>query len=108
AQINHQIPDYTIDLQTKQRTTVVALGVENTIKLRYIFYFFISIAVLVICLLNGTFIALILMIGYTMYLLKTDRRKAADAPLAWLYFFLIDYLIISPLLITIIEYYQFS
>lgn len=104
AQINHQIPDYNIDLQTKQRTTVVTLGIEKTIKLRYIFYVFISIAVLVICLVNSTFIALIMMLGYTLYLLKIDRTKAADAPLPWLYFFIIDYLIISPLLITIIEY----
>ncbi|MFX1516265.1 MAG: UbiA family prenyltransferase [Promethearchaeota archaeon] len=104
AQINHQIPDYDIDLQTKQRTTVVALGIENTIKLRYIFYIFISIAVLVICVINGTIIALVLMIGYTLYLLKTDRTKAADAPLPWLYFFIIDYIIISPLLIAIFEY----
>ncbi|MHA2203485.1 MAG: UbiA family prenyltransferase, partial [Candidatus Hodarchaeales archaeon] len=102
AQINHQIPDYSIDLQTKQRTTVVAIGVENTVKLRYIFYFIISIAVLVICFLNGTIIALLMMIGYTLYLLKTDRRKAADAPLPWLYFFLIDYIIISPILIAFI------
>ncbi|MFW9906314.1 MAG: UbiA family prenyltransferase [Candidatus Thorarchaeota archaeon] len=104
AQINHQIPDYEIDLQTKQRTTVVALGVENTINLRYIFYILISSAVLVICLINGTYIALILMVGYTLYLLKTDRTKAADAPLPWLYFFIIDYIIISPLLIAILEY----
>ena len=103
AQINHQIPDYNIDLQTKQRTTVVALGVEKTIKLRYIFYFLISIAVLIICLINGTYIALILMGGYTLYLLKTDRTKAADAPLPWLYFFIIDYIIISPVLIAIID-----
>jgi len=40
---------------------------------------------------------------YTMYLLKTDRKKAADSPLAWLYFFLIDYIIISPILLTVIQ-----
>ncbi|UCG00874.1 MAG: UbiA family prenyltransferase [Candidatus Heimdallarchaeota archaeon] len=103
AQINHQIPDYSIDLKTKQRTTVVVLGIENTVKLRYIFYFLISIAVLVICLLNSTFIALIMMICYTIYLVKTDRTKAADAPLPWLYFFIIDYIILSPILILIFQ-----
>ncbi len=96
AQINHQIPDYSIDLQTEQRTTVVALGIDKTIKLRYFFYFLISISVIVLCLLNGTLIALLMMVVYTLYLLKTDVKKAADAPLTWLYFFIVDYLVISP------------
>lgn len=98
AQINHQIPDYSIDFQTNQRTTVVVLGVKNTIKLRYIFYFIIAISVIVICLLNGTILALLMMAAYTLYLLKTDMKKAADVPLPWLYIFVLDYLILSPIL----------
>ena len=102
AQINHQIPDYSIDFQTKQRTTVVALGIETTIKLRYLFYFLLSIAVVVICLLNGTLIALLMMVVYTLYLLKTDVKKAEDVPLLWLYFFIVDYLVLSPFLSYVI------
>lgn len=101
AQINHQIPDYSLDLHTEQRTTVVALGIEITLKLRYIFYFSISIAVFILCILNNTFIALLMMIIYTLYMLKTDKTKAADAPLPWLYFFVLDYLILSPILSNI-------
>ncbi len=98
AQINHQIPDYSLDLQTNQRTTVVILGIDATIKLRYAFYFFIAMATIVLCLLKGTVIALLMMVVYTAYLLKTDTKKAADVPLAWLYFFIVDFLIISPFL----------
>ncbi|UCE13365.1 MAG: UbiA family prenyltransferase [Candidatus Heimdallarchaeota archaeon] len=98
AQINHQIPDYSIDLQTNQRTTVVALGVKNTITLRYVFYFIIAISVIVICLLNDAILALLMMAAYTLYLLKTDMKKAADVPLPWLYLFVLDYLILSPIL----------
>ncbi|MFX0210642.1 MAG: UbiA family prenyltransferase [Candidatus Hodarchaeota archaeon] len=102
AQINHQIPDYSLDLQTKQRTTVVVLGIDTTVKLRYIFYFFIAFAAIVLCLLKATLIALLMMVVYTAYLLKTDTKKAADVPLAWLYFFIADYLVISPFLSFII------
>ncbi|MFX1285526.1 MAG: UbiA family prenyltransferase [Promethearchaeota archaeon] len=102
AQINHQIPDYFLDLKTNQRTTVVVLGIDTTIKLRYIFYFLIALATVVLCMLKGTFIALLMMVVYTTYLLKTDRKKAADVPLAWLYFFIADYIIISPFLLFII------
>jgi 1,4-dihydroxy-2-naphthoate octaprenyltransferase len=102
AQINHQIPDYSIDLKTEQRTTVVVLGVEKTIKIRYLFYFLISAAALALCLLNSAIIALLMIIIYTLYMLKTDRKKAEDAPLLWLYFFVIDYLVITPFLMFIL------
>lgn len=102
AQINHQIPDYSIDLKTEQKTTVVVLGIENTLKLRFSFYFLISITVIVFSLLNEAFIALLMMGAYTAYLLKNDRTKAADAPLPWLYFFVVDYLFISPLISSVL------
>ncbi|MHA2297972.1 MAG: UbiA family prenyltransferase [Candidatus Hodarchaeales archaeon] len=96
AQINHQIPDYEIDLKTNQQTTVVKLGIEKTIKLRYGAYLLISLAMFIICWINMAYIALILIVAYTLYLLKTNVKAAEDSPLIWIYFFLLDYLILTP------------
>ncbi|MFX1535943.1 MAG: UbiA family prenyltransferase [Promethearchaeota archaeon] len=105
GQINHQIPDYSVDLQTQQRTTVVVLGIETTKKIRYLAYLLIVAATIVLCLLNSTILALIMMVIYTLYALKTNTKMAEDSPLAWLYFFLADYLVITPFLSFVIVFF---
>lgn len=99
GQINHQIGDYSFDLETEQRTTTVVLGVATTTHVRNVFYLVNAIATIGLCFLNGTIIALGMMIVYTLYYLKKNTRKAADAPSIWLYFFVVDFLVLSPLLL---------
>ncbi len=101
GQINHQIPDYAIDMQTNQRTTVVVVGIETTLKLRYGMYFLMTAAVFVLCLLNGTILALLMIGVYTLYYLRTNKKKVENAPIVWISFFLLDYLIISQFLVNI-------
>ena len=104
GQINHQIPDYSIDIQTNQRTTVVVVGIETTLKLRYGIYFIISVTVIILCLLNGAILALLMMIIYTLYYLKTNKEKAESAPTVWILFFLLDYIFLSPFLVGVIPF----
>ena len=110
GQINHQIPDFEIDRDTNQLTTVVVLGIEQTKKIRYIIYLLITSSVIVLCLVTGTYIGLLIILGYSLFLIMKAQNKqpeaikrAEDVPFVWIYFFVIDYLFISPLLSLILS-----
>ncbi|MFW9855694.1 MAG: prenyltransferase [Candidatus Thorarchaeota archaeon] len=110
GQINHQIPDYNIDKETGQMTTVVVLGVARTKQIRYIVYVLIASSTVVLFLITGSYIGLILILIYSLFLVfKTrnkdpaDIRRVEDVPFVWIYFFILDYLILSPFILTFLS-----
>jgi len=96
AQINHQIPDHDIDLKTGQITTVVKIGVNKTKKLRLIAYFLISLGTFSLCWVNEAWMGLLLIIVYTLVMMKINVKAAEDSFVAWVYIFLLDYLFLTP------------